>query len=65
MPGWIDPAQHRMGEFGIYDIATGMLLDGDGLPQSAAARMMLHDQLIAELAADAPAADAALADPQA
>lgn len=61
MPAWFDAELHSAGTGGIYETATGTLLDEDGLPQSGPARAALRAKLAAELAADAPAADAAAA----
>lgn len=53
MPAWYDEALHRVADGGIFETATGVLLDEDGEPKSLAVR-----RLRAEAAAEAAAAPA-------
>ncbi len=58
MPEWFDAQLHRTGEGGIFETATGVLLGEDGLPFSAAVRLMRAEAAAAEAATGqaAPAA---------
>lgn len=58
-PVWFDAATHSIGTGGIFETATGTLLDDDGEPLSLAVRMQRRD---AEAAAAAAAAEAEAAD---
>lgn len=50
MPEWFDAQLHRTGEGGIFETATGVLLGEDGLPFSAAVRLMRAEAAAAEAA---------------
>lgn len=39
LPAWFDASLHHAGTGGIFETATGTVLDEDGAPQSIAARM--------------------------
>jgi len=48
LPDWFDEQRHRLGDAGIYETATGTLLAADGLPESAAARMIFEQMILTE-----------------
>lgn len=39
-PAWFDETKHSLATGGIFETATGVLLDADGQPQSSAVRQM-------------------------
>ena len=60
MPAWFDAEIHRVADGGIFETATGVLLDEDGGPKSLAVRLMRADAAeAAEAAAAAAAAESA------
>lgn len=59
LPIWFDASRHFIATGGVFETATGILLDADGAPQSLAVWASL-DAMAARALADAQAGSAAI-----